>query len=219
MTLPIAQYIDHTLLKQDATGSDIEKLCKEALEHRFVSVCVNPRYVAQCFELLDDKVAVCTVVGFPLGNNTTETKVFETTQAIKSGAREIDMVINVGDVKYGSMDLVKSDIQAVKDACGASAILKVIIESAILTNDEKRLLAELVVECGAEYVKTSTGMNKAGGATVEDVKLLAGIVHPKGVKVKAAGGIRDAQTTLKMIEAGADRIGTSSGLAIVAELT
>jgi deoxyribose-phosphate aldolase len=213
----ITAFIDHTLLKPEATPAEIEKLCKEAKEYRFAAVCVNPPYVKQCAELLrGTAVAVAAVVGFPLGAHTTETKVFETQQAIADGATEIDMVINIGALKAKQFDLVRADIRAVCDAAHArNAIVKVIIEAALLTDEEKVRACELAREAGADFVKTSTGFGP-GGATVHDVALMARAVGGE-LGVKAAGGIRTYEQAEAMIQAGATRIGASAGVKIVAE--
>ena len=213
----ITKYIDHTLLKPEATPAEIEKLCKEAKEYRFAAVCVNPPYVKQCADYLRGAgVAIAVVVGFPLGAHTTETKVFETKQAVANGATEIDMVINIGALKAKQYDLVREDIRAVCDAAHAgNAIVKVIIEAALLTDDEKVRACELSKEAGADFVKTSTGFGP-GGATAHDVALMARAVGGE-LGVKAAGGIRNYEQAQAMIQAGATRIGASAGVKIVAE--
>ncbi len=215
MTQNLAQLIDHTLLKPEATKDQIVKLAEEAKEYTFASVCVNPTYVQTAYEVLKDTpdVKVCTVIGFPLGASTPETKAFETKDAIEKGATEIDMVINVGALKSDDLDLVKRDVQAVVDAAKGKALTKVIIETALLTDEEKVKACEISVEAGADFVKTSTGFS-TGGATVEDIALMRKTVGPD-VGVKASGGVRDTQTTLAMVEAGATRIGASAGIAIV----
>lgn len=215
--MDIAKYIDHTLLKPEATWVDIAKLCDEAAEHHFAAVCVNPPFVKQCAQALrGSDVAVCAVVGFPLGAHTTATKVFETREAIDNGATEIDMVINIGALKARQDDLVREDIRAVVDvARAARAIVKVIIECALLTDDEKVRACELAKEVGADFVKTSTGFS-AGGATVHDVQLMRQVVGDQ-IGVKAAGGIKTLAQVEAMLEAGATRIGTSAGVAIVRE--
>ena len=212
--MSIASYIDHTLLKQDATGQQIDQLCAEAAQYHFASVCVNPYYVPRCVKnLKGTDVKVCTVVGFPLGATTTETKAFETLQAIASGATEIDMVINVCALKSGHIKGVEQDIQALVAACEGKAILKVIIETCLLTDEEKVLACQIAKRCGAEFVKTSTGFS-TGGATVEDIALMRKTVGPD-MGVKASGGIRDYAKAKAMVEAGATRIGASAGIAIV----
>lgn len=213
----ITKFIDHTLLKPEATPAEIEKLCNEAKEYHFAAVCVNPPYVKQCAaSLRGTDVDVAAVVGFPLGAHRTETKVFETKQAVADGAREIDMVINIGALKAKQYDLVRDDIRGV---CGAAhaggALLKVIIEAALLTDDEKVRACELSRDAGADFVKTSTGFGP-GGATVHDVALMARTVGGE-LGVKAAGGIRNYEQAQTMIAAGATRIGASAGVKIVAE--
>lgn len=214
----IAKMIDHTLLKADATKEQIVTLCEEAKQYTFASVCVNPTWVKVASELLDGtEVKVCTVIGFPLGATTSATKAFETEDAIKNGATEVDMVINIGALKDKNYDLVKEDIKAVADAAKGKALSKVIIETSLLTNEEKETACKLAVEAGADFVKTSTGFS-TGGATAEDIALMRKTVGPS-VGVKASGGVRSSEDTAKMIEAGATRIGASSGVAIVNGLT
>jgi len=218
MTKQIARMIDHTLLKPDAVTSEIEALCKEAREYGFASVCINPCWVKLCTELLkDSEVKVCTVIGFPLGAASPETKAFETRQAIADGADEVDMVINIGALKDRDTGTVEHDIRAVTDAAVGKALVKVIIETSLLTDEEKRLACELAVKAGADFVKTSTGFS-GGGATVRDIKLMREIVGPD-IGVKASGGVRDKESALAMIEAGATRIGASAGVSIVKGLT
>lgn len=209
-------YIEHTLLKQDATTEDLNKLYKEAKEHNFRGVCVNPCYVKQAKEALKDtNVKVVTVIGFPLGANKSEVKAFEASVAKADGADEIDMVINVTAIKDKNYDYVVEDIKAVKIA-GGDLPLKVILETDLLTKDEIKTACELAIKAGANFVKTSTGFVKNGvGAKAEDVKLMYDTVTPHGLKVKASGGIRDKEAALKMIEAGAYSLGTSSGLEII----
>ena len=212
--MSIASMIDHTLLKQDATGEQIDRLCAEAAEYHLASVCVNPYYVVRCVKNLKGTgVKVCTVVGFPLGATTMETKVFETLQAVASGAEEIDMVINVCALKSGHIRGVEQEIQAMAAAVEGKAILKVIIETCLLTDEEKVLACQIAKRCGADFVKTSTGFS-TGGATVEDVALMRRTVGPE-MGVKASGGIRDYAKAKAMIDAGASRIGASAGIAIV----
>ncbi len=216
--LELARYIDHTLLKPDATRAQIERLCAEARQYHFASVCVNLCWGRLCADLLDKSdVKLCAVVGFPFGATTTLAKMFETDQAIDVGAREIDMVINIGALKSGLTDFVRQDIAGVVSACHKKrrkdALLKVIIECGLLTDEEKRLACQLAQEAGADFVKTSTGINSTG-ATIEDVRLMRAVVGPQ-MGVKAAGGIRTREQALAMIEAGATRIGTSAGVAIV----
>jgi len=205
--------IDHTLLKQDATPEQIMKLCEEAKEHDFMSVCVNPAYVplaASC--LKDSSVKVCTVIGFPLGMNLTKTKIQEAELCIAQGATEIDMVINVGMLKAGHDDYVKEEIRLLKEVAG-KLVLKVIIESCLLTDEEKVRVCRLAKEAGADFVKTSTGFS-TGGATVHDVKLMRETVGPE-MGVKASGGVRTHEDLIAMVEAGATRIGTSNGTKII----
>ncbi|MCB7068890.1 deoxyribose-phosphate aldolase [Caldifermentibacillus hisashii] len=212
--MEIAKYIDHTLLKADATKSQIETLCNEAKEYGFFSVCVNPTWVSFAANILEGSdVKVCTVIGFPLGATTSETKAFETVNAIHNGAKEVDMVINIGALKSGDLDAVKNDIEAVVNAAKGQALVKVIIETSLLTDDEKKTACRLAVEAGADYVKTSTGFS-TGGATAGDIQLMRETVGPE-IGVKASGGVRTAADAKAMIEAGASRIGASSGVAIV----
>lgn len=215
MNNDIAKMIDHTLLKPDATKEQIIALCKEAAQYKFASVCVNPTWVKTAAEQLKDvpEVKVCTVIGFPLGATTTEVKVYETERAIADGAKEVDMVINIGHLKSGNDEYVKDDIKAVVHAAKGKALTKVIIETSLLTEEEKIRASKLAVEAGADFVKTSTGFS-TGGATVEDVALMRKTVGPS-IGVKASGGVRDYQTAKAMIDAGATRIGASAGIAIV----
>lgn len=210
------RHIEHTLLKQDAGQDDFEKLFEEAKEHDFLGVCINPAYVKKAKEALKDtNTKVVTVIGFPLGANKTEVKAFETSCAVADGADEVDMVINVTALKNKDYDYVREDIKAVKIAA-KDAPLKVILETDLLTKDEIKKACEICIEAKADFVKTSTGFVKNGvGAKEEDVKLMYETVSPYGLKVKASGGIRDKETALKMIEAGAERLGTSSGVKIV----
>jgi deoxyribose-phosphate aldolase len=213
--LNLAQYIDHTLLKPDATAADIDRLCAEAVQHHFASVCINPVWVSRAAKILKGTgVAVASVIGFPFGATISEIKAHETRQVIRDGAREIDMVINVGALKSGMLDLVRSDIAAVSDACHESgAINKVIIEAALLTDVEKVVACRLAKDAKADFVKTSTGY-ASGGATVFDVALMREAVGPR-IGVKAAGGIRTKDDVEDMIAAGATRIGASAGVKIV----
>ena len=208
------KYIDHTLLKSVATKAEIETLCKEAIAHDFMSVCVNASRVALCREFLEGSgVKICTVVGFPLGATTTATKVFEAEEAIINGATEIDMVISVGALKSGDLDYVKADITAVNKAVqGKGALLKIIIETCLLTDEEKVKVCTICKEIGVDFVKTSTGFS-TGGATVEDVTLMRKTVGAD-IGVKASGGVKNADDAQKMIAAGANRLGTSSGVLI-----
>ncbi len=210
----LAKYIDHTLLAADASREQIRTLCEEAREHGFYSVCVNSGqvpYAASC--LGDNSVVVCAVVGFPLGAGLSDTKAFEAQQAIAAGAGEIDMVLNIGWLKDGLLDAVREDIAQVHKACGAVP-LKVILETCLLDDAQKVQACEICRDLGVAFVKTSTGFSR-GGATLEDVALMRRTVGA-GVGVKASGGVRDYPTALKMIEAGATRLGSSSGIAIVA---
>ncbi len=212
----LAKYIDHTLLKPDATEAQIEKLCAEAREYGFASVCVNSCYASLAARLLaGSDVAVCCVVGFPLGAATTAAKAFEAADAAQNGATEIDMVINVGAAKDGRWDDVEADIAGVAAAIEGKALLKVIIETCLLTDAEKIEACRAAVRAGADFVKTSTGFSKAG-ATAADVALMRKTVGPE-IGVKAAGGIRTYADAMAMIEAGASRIGASAGIAILAE--
>ncbi|MCO6553236.1 MAG: deoxyribose-phosphate aldolase [Gilliamella sp.] len=208
-----AKYIDHTLLAMNATKDQITKLCEEAKQYHFYSVCVNSGYVPLVASLLKGSdVKVCSVVGFPLGAMLTSAKAFETEMAVKAGAQEIDMVINVGWLKSNDWDAVKQDIEAVFNACGAVP-LKVILETCLLTKDEIVKVCEICKQIGVAFVKTSTGFS-VSGATVEDVKLMRDTVG-NAMGVKASGGIRDRQTAEKMVQAGASRLGASAGIAIV----
>lgn len=209
-----ARMIDHTLLKAEATKEQIEKLCAEAKQFNFASVCVNPTWVKRSSELLQGTdVLVCTVIGFPLGANTPAVKAFEAKDAIANGAKEVDMVINIGALKDKNYELVQADIEAVVEAAKDSALVKVIIESCLLTDEEKVKACELAVAAGADYVKTSTGFS-TGGATAEDIALMRKTVGPD-LGVKASGGVRSLEDMKKMVEAGATRIGASSGVAIM----
>ena len=210
----LARYIDHTLLKPEADAAQFDVLCDEAKKHRFYSVCVNSSWVAHCAKRLQGSdVKVCAVVGFPLGAMSSRAKNFETRHAVEDGAREIDMVINVGALKSGKLSYVEEDIRAVRRACPRNVVLKVIIETALLTDDEKVIACQLAKKAGADFVKTSTGFSHHG-ATVNDVKLMRRTVGPK-LGVKAAGGVRSLNDAVEMISAGATRIGTSSGVKIV----
>jgi deoxyribose-phosphate aldolase len=210
----LAAMIDHTLLKQDATRVAVSKLCAEALEHRFASVCVNPCWVDLCARALRGTgVKVCTVAGFPLGASDSRAKAEEARIAVASGADEIDMVMNVGALKSGDLELVERDIAAVRKACGAAVVLKVILECALLSDEEKVAACAAAERAGVDFVKTSTGF-ASGGATVADVALLRRSVGPR-VRVKAAGGIRTYEDAVAMVRAGASRIGASASVAIV----
>lgn len=213
MSENMAGYIDHTLLKPEATEAQIEELCREAIKFSFFSVCINPSYVKTAVQALQGSpVKVCCVVGFPLGATTTAAKAFEAAEAVENGAAEIDMVIHIGALKEKKEDYVTADIAAVVKAA-AGCPVKVIIETGLLTEDEKVLACNLAKKAGASYVKTSTGFGP-GGATVADIMLMRETVGPK-LGVKASGGVRDLDSALQMIEAGATRIGTSSGISIV----
>lgn len=211
----IARCIDHTLLKPEATAADIRRVCEEARKYAFASVCVNPYWVPLvAAELAGSPVRVCSVVGFPLGANTTALKVAETEAAIRTGAQEIDMVLNIGELRSGNRDAVRQDIQAVVDAAHRNgAIVKVILETALLDDDQKALACTLAKLAGAEFVKTSTGFGP-GGATEHDVALIRKIVGPE-MGVKASGGIRTLEDAKKMLAAGATRIGASASVKIV----
>lgn len=216
--MELNKYIEHTLLKQDATREDLEKLLKEACEYSFLGVCVNPCNVKLAKQFLKEtdhnEVKIVTVVGFPLGQTTTENKVLETVDAIKNGADEIDMVINVGRLKDKDYNYIVDEISKIKAFCQGRN-LKVILETDLLTKEEIKKACELCIQGGADFVKTSTGFVKNGvGAKEEDVKLMYETVKDAGLKVKASGGIRDKEAAIKMIEAGASRLGTSSGAKI-----
>lgn len=211
------KHIEHTLLKQDAVYEDFIKLFDEAKEHKFLGVCVNPLYVRLTKEQIEGSgVKIVTVVGFPLGANKSDVKAYEAQQAVEDGADEIDMVINVTALKNKDYEFVQKDIETVKAFC-ADKPLKVILETDLLTKDEIKSACEICIAAKADFVKTSTGFVKNGvGAKVEDVKLMYETVSPHGLKVKASGGIRDKETAIKMLEAGAERLGTSSGVKIAA---
>jgi len=210
----VAQYIDHTLLKPDATQDQFEQLCEEAAKYNFYSVCINSYWVPFCAKRLRGKgVAVCSVIGFPLGAMGSRAKAFEARIAIDNGASEIDMVINVGELKSGNLDAVEKDIAAVRRACRANTILKVIIETCLLTDDEKVLACEISKQAGADFVKTSTGFAE-GGATEHDIALMRQVVGPS-IGVKASGGVRSFEDAKLMIESGATRIGASASVKIV----
>jgi deoxyribose-phosphate aldolase len=216
MMMDLAKMIDHTNLKASTVKEEILKLTKEAKEYQFASVCVNPTWVELAAqELKGTDVKVCTVIGFPLGANTKEVKVYETKDAIEKGAEEIDMVINIAKLKDGDDDYVESEIAGVVEASKGKAIVKVIIETCLLTDDEKKQVCSLAVKAGADFVKTSTGFS-TGGATIEDVALMKQTVGAH-VGVKASGGIRSKEDVQAMVHAGATRIGASSGIAIVTE--
>ncbi|GLY10009.1 deoxyribose-phosphate aldolase [Pseudobacillus badius] len=210
----VAKIIDHTLLKPETTKDQVKKLCEEARAYEFASVCINPVWVAYASEQLQGtKVKVCTVIGFPLGATTSTVKAFETKEAIENGATEVDMVINIGALKAGDDETVLKDIQAVTASARGKALTKVIIETSLLTDEEKERACRLAVEAGADYVKTSTGFS-TGGATEEDIRFMRKTVGPD-IGVKASGGVRSQEDALNMIKAGATRIGASSGVQIV----
>ena len=208
----ILSVCDHTLLLQQATWEEIKEICDDAKTYGTASVCIPPCYVKMAKDYVGDQVKICTVIGFPNGNMTTATKVFETRDAIRNGAEEIDMVINIGMLRAGNYDYVSEEIRRIKEACG-NLILKVIIETCLLTNEEKIKMCEIVTQTGADYIKTSTGFSTAG-ATFEDIKLFAEHVGPQ-VKIKAAGGISSLEDAEKFMELGADRLGTSRVVKII----
>ncbi len=210
----LAPYIDHTLLKQDATKEQIEKICREAIEYHFFAVCINSTWVSLCAKLLRGSgVKIASVIGFPLGAMDSRAKAFETSYAIENGASEIDMVLNVGALKARELKTVEGDIRAVRRACRGTTLLKVIIETCLLTDEEKVLACEIAKKAGADYVKTSTGFSKAG-ATAQDVALMRRIVGPN-IGVKAAGGIRSFEDAKLMIHSGATRLGMSASVQVV----
>ena len=206
--------IDHTVLKADTPLETVKRICDEAMEYGFASVCINPCHVAYCADYLkDSNVNVCTVIGFPLGANTSAVKAFETKDAIAKGADEVDMVINIGALKDKNYELVYEDIKAVVDAANKEALVKVIIETCYLTDEEKKIACELAVKAGTDYVKTSTGFG-TGGSTPADIKLMRETVG-ENIGVKASGGVRCEEDAVKVIDAGATRIGASASIAIV----
>lgn len=210
----LAKYIDHTILKADTSREAVLKVCQEARDHGFFSVCVNPYYVSLVRDQLQGTdVKVCSVIGFPLGAGVASIKAQEAAQAIADGAHEIDMVLNVAALKNGELEAVEADIRAVAESCSGKALLKVILETCLLTDAEKVTACQLSVKAGADFVKTSTGFS-TGGATVEDIRLMRQTVGPD-IGVKASGGVRDRETALAMIEAGASRVGASASVAIV----
>lgn len=211
----ILKRLDHTLLKQTATWEQIQMICDDGMRYETASVCIPPCHVKQAKDYVGDRLAICTVIGFPNGNMTTAAKVFETRDAVENGADEIDMVINVGDVKSGDYDKVLGEIRAIKEAC-CGKLLKVIIETCLLTEDEKIKMCEVVTASGAEYIKTSTGFS-TGGATFADVELMRANVGPQ-VKVKAAGGINSVEDAERFIALGADRLGTSRLISMLEEI-
>ena len=211
-TSEILSHVDNTLLKAFATWEDIQKLCEEAMEYHTASVCVPPSYIKRIHDTYGEKINICTVVGFPLGYSTTKAKVAETVQAIEDGASEVDMVINIADVKNGDFDKVTEEIRSLKQAAG-DKILKVIIETCYLTEEEKIAMCKAVTEAGADYIKTSTGFG-TGGATMEDILLFKKFIGPH-VKMKAAGGVKSVEDMEAFLEAGCDRIGTSSAISLI----
>lgn len=216
----ILTHVDHTLLKPEATAAQIEELCREALRYNTASVCINPRFIPLAVSILGDKIPVCTVIGFPLGAMTTDAKVFEAKNAVELGAREVDMVISIGDVKSGDFDAVTREIAKVKKAVGEN-ILKVIIETCLLTDDEKRRLCHCVAEAGADYIKTSTGFS-TGGANEHDIALFAEEINGEkingSIKIKAAGGIKAVSDMESFLALGADRLGSSSAIKLLKPL-
>ena len=208
----ILKHIDHTRLKAFAKWEDIEKLCDEAVEYQTASVCIPPAYIKRVHDKYQDKINICTVVGFPLGYSVTSAKVAEVEQALKDGCNEIDMVVNISDVKNGDYDKAEEEIRTLKKACG-NHILKVIIETCYLTEDEKIAMCKAVTNAGADYIKTSTGFG-TGGATIEDIRLFKEHIGPN-VKMKAAGGVKSKDDLIMFLEAGCDRIGTSSAVGLL----
>lgn len=204
--------VDHTLLKADATKADIKRICEEAMENNTASICINPGFIEYAVGIMGDKIPVCTVIGFPLGAMTTAAKVFEAKDAIEKGAQEVDMVINISRAKDGDFEYITEEIRQIKQAVG-DKILKVIIETCLLTDEEKIALCKCVTDAGADYIKTSTGFSTAG-ATFHDIELFAKYCEGK-CKIKAAGGIRSREDMVKFIELGADRLGTSSAIKIL----
>ncbi|MEG2928540.1 MAG: deoxyribose-phosphate aldolase [Oscillospiraceae bacterium] len=211
----ILQRVDHTLLKADATKAQIKKICEEAMANKTASICINPGYIQYAKEIMGDSVPICTVIGFPLGAMTTAAKVFEAKDAIEKGAKEVDMVINISKAKDGEFGYIEDEIRQIKGAVG-DKVLKVIIETCLLTEEEKIKMCEVVVNAGAEYIKTSTGFS-TGGATFEDVELFAKYTKG-GCKIKAAGGIKSKEDMERFISLGADRLGTSSAIKILDKL-
>ena len=208
----ILAMVDHTLLKADATKEDIKRICEEAMANETASICINPGFIEYAVGILGDKIPVCTVIGFPLGAMTTAAKVFEAKDAIEKGAQEVDMVINISKAKDAEWEFITEEIRQIKEACG-DKILKVIIETCLLTDEEKIALCKCVTDAGADFIKTSTGFSTAG-ATFHDVELFAKYCEGK-CKIKAAGGIRSREDMVKFIELGADRLGTSSAIKIL----
>lgn len=216
----ILTHVDHTILKPEATAEQVAELCREALEYNTASVCINPRFIPMAVSILGDKVAVCTVIGFPLGAMSTAAKVFEAKNAVEMGAKEVDMVVSIGDVKAGNFDAVTKEIAAIKEAVGDN-ILKVIIETCLLTDDEKRKLCHCVADAGAEYIKTSTGFSTAG-ANEHDIALFAEEINGSEIngkiKIKAAGGIKSVADMENFLALGADRLGSSSAIKLLKPL-
>lgn len=209
----VAGYIDHTLLKPETTGEDIARVCREAISFNFYAVCINPCHVVNTRNLLEDSgIKIATVVGFPLGSNLASTKIHESEFAVQEGADELDMVMNIGALREGDHKTVEKDIQSVVNAVNKSAVVKVIIETALLTDEEKKIASKIVESAGANYVKTSTGFN--GGATLDDVRLIRSVISSH-TGIKASGGIKTYADCVGFIEAGANRIGTSSGTEII----
>ena len=208
----ILKHIDHTQLKAFAKWEDIEKLCDEAVEYQTASVCIPPTYIKRVHDKYQDRINICTVVGFPLGYSVTSAKVAEVEQALKDGCNEIDMVVNISNVKNGDYDKVEEEIRTLKKACG-NHILKVIIETCYLTEDEKIAMCKAVTNAGADYIKTSTGFG-TGGVTIEDIRLFKQHIGPD-VKMKAAGGVKSKDDLIMFLEAGCDRIGTSSAVGLL----
>lgn len=208
----ILKKVDHTLLKQEATWEDIKKICDDAIKYQTASICIPASYVKKCYEYMGSKMDVCTVIGFPNGYSTTATKVFETKDAIQNGAKEIDMVININELKNKNYDYILNEIKAIKEVCGEK-ILKVIIETCLLTEEEKIKMCQLVTQAKADYIKTSTGFS-TGGATIEDIELFRKNVG-EDVKIKAAGGISSLEDAEAFIKAGASRLGTSRIVKII----
>lgn len=214
--MKLNKLIDHTLLKADATSTQIKQLCQEAKDYDFKSVCVNPAFVPQATELLKGSdVEVCTVIGFPLGANTTATKVFEAKDAIANGATEVDMVINISQAKDGQWEAVEEEIKQIAEAVKGKAVLKVIVETALLTDEEIKNATEATVNAGADFVKTSTGFSTRG-ASLNDVQIMNTVTQGR-IGIKASGGVSNRQDALNMVEAGATRIGASKGIQIVSE--
>lgn len=214
--MELNRFIDHTLLKADAKKEDIKNLCEEAQDYNFKSVCINPTWVKYASELLNNStVEVCTVIGFPLGANSSKIKKIETEKAIEDGATEVDMVINIGALKSGDLKTVEEDIRLVIEAVNSKAIVKIIIETSLLSDEEKVTVSKIIEKVGADFVKTSTGFS-TGGATLSDVSLIRDNISDS-MGIKASGGIRDKETAVEMINAGATRIGASSGIEIVSQ--